>query len=81
MSRNKEMLLLTLKLAEAQRRQQKAQAFVDYLVREMLRYMGRREKCDTENMLKMRECYEKGLLPDAKTFEQKIGRASCRERV
>lgn len=72
MSRNKEMLLLTLKLAEAQRRQQKAQAFVDYLVREMLRYMGRMEKCDTENMLKMRECYEKGLLPDAKTFEQMI---------
>ena len=72
MSRNKEMLLLTLKLAEAQRRQQKAQAFVDYLVREMLRHMGKMEKCDTENMLKMRECYEKGLLPDAKTFEQMI---------
>ena len=72
MSRNKEILLLTLKLAEAQRRQQKAQAFVDYLVREMLRCMGRMEKCDPENMLKMRECYEKGLLPDAKTFEQMI---------
>jgi len=72
MSRNKEMLLLTLKLAEAQRRQQKAQAFVDYLVREMLRHMGKMEKCDPENMLKMRECYEKGLLPDAKTFEQMI---------
>ena len=72
MSRNKEMLLLTFKLAEAQRRQQKAQAFVDYLVREMLRHMGRMEKCDTENMLKMRECYEKGLLPGAKTFEQMI---------
>ena len=72
MSRNKEMLLLTLKLAEAQRRQQKAQAFVDYLVRELLRHVGRTEKCDTENMLKMRECYEKGLLPDAKTFEQMI---------
>ena len=69
---NKELLVLILKLAEAQRRQQKAQAFVDYLVREMLRCMGRMEKCDTENMLKMRECYEKGLLPDAKTFEQMI---------
>ena len=69
---NKELLVLILKLAQAQRRQQKAQAFVDYLVREMLRYMGKMEKCDPENMLKMRECYEKGLLPDAKTFEQMV---------
>ena len=72
MGNNRELLLLTLKLAEAQRRQQKAQAFVDYLVREMLRHMGRMEKCDTENMLKMRECYEKGILPDAKTFEEMV---------
>jgi hypothetical protein len=72
MSRNKKILLLTLKLAEAQRRQQKAQAFVDYLVRELLRHIGRTEKCDTENMLNMRECYEKGLLPGAKTFEEMV---------
>ena len=66
------MLLLTLKLAEAQKKEQKAQAVVGYLTREILRYMGRMEKCDPENMLKMRECYEKGLLPDAKTFEQMV---------
>ena len=72
MGNNRELLLLTLKLAEAQRRQQKAQSFVDYLVREMLRHMGRMEKCDPENMLIMRECYEKGLLPGAKTFEEMV---------
>ena len=72
MGRNKEILLLVLRLAEAQKKEQKAQAVVGYLTREMLRYMGRMEKCDTENMLIMRECYEKGILPGAKTFEQMI---------
>jgi len=72
MSRNKEMLLLVLRLAEAQKKEQKAQALVGYLTREILRYMGKMEKCDPENMLKMRECYEKGLLPGAKTFEEMV---------
>jgi hypothetical protein len=72
MGNNRELLLLALRLAEAQKKEQKAQAVVGYLTREILRCMGRMEKCDTENMLNMRECYEKGLLPGAKTFEQMI---------
>ena len=69
---NKELLVLILKLAQAQKKEQKAQALVGYLTWEILRYMGKMEKCDPENMLKMQECYEKGLLPDAKTFEQMV---------
>ena len=72
MGNNRKLLLLVLRLAEAQKKEQKAQAVVGYLTREILRHMGRMEKCDTENMLIMRECYEKGLLPGAKTFEQMI---------
>ena len=72
MGNNRKLLLLVLRLAEAQKKEQKAQAVVGYLTREILRYMGKMEKCDPENMLKMRECYERGLLPDAKTFEQMI---------
>jgi len=72
MGNNRELLLLALRLAEAQKKEQKAQAYVGYLTREILRCMGRMEKCDPENMLKMRECYEKGLLPGAKTFEEMV---------
>jgi len=72
MGNNRKLLLLVLRLAEAQKKEQKAQAVVGYLTREILRYMGKMEKCDPENMLKMRECYEKGILPGAKTFEQMI---------
>ena len=72
MGNNRKLLLLVLRLAEAQKKEQKAQAVVGYLTREILRCMGRMEKCDTENMLIMRECYEKGLLPGAKTFEEMV---------
>jgi len=72
MGNNRKLLLLVLRLAEAQKKEQKAQAVVGYLTREILRCMGRMEKCDPENMLKMRECYEKGLLPGAKTFEEMV---------
>jgi tetrahydromethanopterin S-methyltransferase subunit G len=46
---NKELLVLILKLAQAQKKEQKAQSKVEYRNRELLRYIGGRIGCDFEN--------------------------------
>lgn len=66
----KELFKLTMELAQAIRKSQKAQAMVEYRNRELVRFLGREMGCDFENTLRMWECYQKGLLPGERTLDE-----------